>query len=63
MFFRRTCKQVAHLLIAKQDRRLGFADRLALRTHLFVCRACPRFERQILTMQNALKRWRNYSGD
>ena len=25
--------------------------------------ACPKFERQILTMRNAFSRWRNYTED
>lgn len=58
---RKTCKQVAVMLIAREDRPLGFADRLALRLHLLACSACPRFERQILSMRNSMKQWRNYT--
>lgn len=58
---RKTCKQVAVMLIAREDRPLGFADRLALRLHLLACSACPRFERQILSMRNGMKQWRNYT--
>lgn len=60
MILRRTCKQVAALLIAREDRPLPLAERLALRLHLAACKACPRFERQVLTMRNALRQWRNY---
>ena len=56
----RTCKQVSALLIAREDQRLPWADRLALRLHIAICATCPRFERQILTMGNAMKQWRNY---
>jgi hypothetical protein len=59
---RRTCKQVAGILIAREDRQLGLADRVALRFHLLACEACPHFERQILSMRNNLKNWRNYTG-
>jgi hypothetical protein len=58
---RRTCKQVAALLVAREDRDLPMAERLALRLHLAACSACPVFERQLLTMRNALRRWRHYS--
>jgi hypothetical protein len=61
--FRRTCKEVSALLIAREDRALPLGDRLALRLHLAMCKACPRFERQLLTMRNAMKQWRNYSDD
>lgn len=58
--FRRTCKEVSALLIAREDRELPLSDRLALRLHMAMCQACPRFERQLLTMRNAMKQWRNY---
>ena len=60
---RRTCREAAALLVAQEDRTLPWADRVALRLHLLACKACPRFERQILTMRNATRQWRNYTGD
>ena len=61
MILRRTCKQAAELLVAREDRNLRWNDVLALRLHLAACEACPKFEDQILTMRNALARWRNYT--
>ena len=58
----RTCKEVAAMVVAREDRHLGLADRLALRMHMAICDACPRFGRQMLTMRNGLREWRNYSG-
>ena len=63
MMFRRTCKEVAALLVAREDRALPWADRVALRFHLAACKACPRMERQMLTMRNAMRQWRHYSDD
>ena len=60
-FFRRTCKEVTMLLLAREDRELPWAERVALRFHLAACRACPVFERQLITMRNAFGRWRHYS--
>ena len=57
----RTCKEATLLMVAREDRRLDWRNRLALRLHLLVCRACPRFERQMLGMRNQLKAWRGYS--
>jgi len=57
----RTCREVAALLVAREDRHLGLADRLALRLHLAACEACPKFEKQILSMRNQMKLWRNYT--
>lgn len=61
--FRRTCRQVTALVIAREDRALPWRDRLALRLHMAVCAACPTFERQVLTMRNAMRQWRNYAAD
>lgn len=61
MTLRRSCKEAAALLIAREDRPLSLADRVALRLHLAACAACPVFERQLLTMRNALRRWRHYT--
>ena len=61
MILRRTCKEVAALLVAREDRDLPAVERLALRLNLAACGACPVFERQLLTMRNALKQWRNYA--
>jgi hypothetical protein len=63
MPFKRTCKEVTALVIAREDRALVWSDRLALRLHMAICAACPTFERQVLTMQNAMKQWRNYEGN
>lgn len=60
MPFHRTCKEVSALVIAREDRVLPWRDRLALRLHMAACAACPSFERQVLTMQNAMRQWRNY---
>ncbi len=63
MPFHRTCKEVTALVIAREDRVLPWPDRLALRLHMAICAACPTFERQVLTMRNAMTQWRNYEGD
>ena len=62
-FMRRTCKEVAALLVAREDRPLPGVERVALRLHLAACSACPVFERQLSIMRNAFGRWRNYTGE
>jgi hypothetical protein len=62
MILRRTCKEVAALLVAREDRNLPTVERVALRLHLAACAACPKFERQLLIMRNAMKQWRHYEG-
>ena len=61
--FRRTCQEVTALLVAREDQALPRVELIALRFHLVICKACPGFERQMLTMRNAMKQWRNYSED
>jgi hypothetical protein len=60
---RRTCREVAALLIAREDRSLSLPDRLAMRLHLAVCKTCPKFENQVLTLRAAMGRWRHYTGE
>ena len=57
----RSCKEVTALVIAREDRELPWMERAALRVHMAMCQACPRFERQVLTMRNAMKQWRRYT--
>ena len=60
----RTCKEVTAMVVSREDRQLNTSEQLALRLHMAMCKACPEFERQILTMRNAMKQWRNYdNGD
>ena len=59
----RTCRQAAALLVAREDRALRLPDTVALRLHLLACRACPKFENQMLTMRLAMRRWRHDSAD
>jgi hypothetical protein len=49
------------MLVAREDQNLKLPDRLALRLHMVICAACPKFERQILTMRNSMKQWRSYT--
>ena len=60
--FRRSCKEVTALLVAREDRALPWTERVAVRMHLAACSACPRFERQLLVMRSAFARWRASGG-
>lgn len=63
MLLKRTCREVAALLIAREDRSLGISDQVALKLHLIACKACPKFENQLLTMRQAMGKWRHYEND
>ena len=56
----RTCREVTALVVARDDRAMSRSEQLMLRMHMAMCKACPRFERQIFTMRSAMKQWRNY---
>ena len=58
--FIRTCKEVTALVIAREDRELAWRERLALSIHMKLCHACPVFERQVITMRNAMQQWRHH---
>ena len=63
MPFLKNCKEITALVIAQEDRELSWRDRFEIRMHMAICAACPTFERQMLTMRNAMAQWRNYEGD
>jgi len=62
-FLRRSCREAAALVIAREDQKLKFADRVALKLHMAVCQACPEFENQVLTMRSAMQHWRHYGSE
>jgi hypothetical protein len=48
------------MVVAMQDRPLSLREAAALRLHMAICKACPDFENQFLTMKSAMRQWRNY---
>lgn len=60
---RRTCKEVASMVVAMQDRTLTLKETAQLRLHMAICKACPDFANQFLTMKSAMRQWRNYTDD
>jgi hypothetical protein len=49
-----TCKQASQLVSERHDRKLNWRERTALRIHLWICKNCKRFERQLHFIQHAL---------
>lgn len=60
MKLRRTCREAAALILTREDRALPWSDRVALRLHLAMCKACPHFASQIRLMGEAMGQWRGY---
>lgn len=54
------CQQATALVLKAPDQPLDRLERLSLRAHLWVCKACPRFVRQVSLMQDAWGPWRRY---
>ncbi len=50
-----TCREASALASRAMDTRLPFADRLALRLHLAICRNCAQFNLQIREMRRLFR--------
>jgi len=50
------CKEATRLVSQGLDRRLGLAERLALRLHLLICDGCTNFSKQVAFLRRALSR-------
>ena len=48
------CQHASQLLSQSQDRRLPWSQRVGLRLHLMMCRACSRFAAQLVLMRQAV---------
>lgn len=48
-----SCKEASRLASDALNRRLTLGERVALRTHLFMCAACRRFEQQVAFLHRA----------
>lgn len=55
-----SCREATRLVLEGEARALSLGERATLRIHLAICRACPRFVRQVGLMRQALGRWRHY---
>jgi len=51
-----SCKEASHLVSQGLDRRLGLAERLALRLHLAICNGCSNFSKQVEFLRKAMRR-------
>lgn len=49
-----SCKQVTRLVSQRQDRPLGFGERVALRVHFALCKGCRNVEQQLDLLRRAV---------
>lgn len=50
-----TCQEVHQLVSERMDRPLTIVERLRVRAHLAVCRACGRFDDQMKLLRRAVR--------
>ena len=51
-----SCKEVTGLVSDSLDRALPVRQRMAVRMHLLLCKACARYERQLLFIREVVRR-------
>ncbi|TDP74968.1 putative zinc finger protein [Roseateles toxinivorans] len=61
MMLMKNCREVTGLTLQSLDRELSWQERLAVRLHMVICSACPKFARQAQFMRSAMGRWKSYS--
>lgn len=49
------CREVTYMVSESLDRKLPIAQRMGIRMHLFMCKFCTRFRRQLLTLSKMSK--------
>lgn len=49
-----TCREVTRLVSQRQDRALGFGERVALRVHFAICRGCRNVGQQVDFLRRAV---------
>jgi predicted anti-sigma-YlaC factor YlaD len=52
-----SCEEVTRLLSDSMDRRLPLRQQVAVRMHLFMCKLCSRYRRQLLFLREAMRRY------
>ncbi len=56
-----SCKEATQLVSEGLDRELSFWQRMSLRLHVLMCRACSRYTRQVKALDEAVSK--HYRGD
>jgi len=47
------CKEATRLVSESLDRKLPFHQRIGIRVHLFMCKFCSRYEKQLMFLRKA----------
>ncbi|MDP4299256.1 anti-sigma factor family protein [Leptothrix discophora] len=55
-----SCRDVTRLVLEGEERTLSLGERVGVRVHLWICKACPVFTRQTRLTRSAMDHWRAY---
>ena len=57
------CKEVTRIVSESLDRKLPLHQRMGIRVHLFMCKFCSRYRRQLLILREAMRLQTRYDED
>ena len=49
------CREVTQMISESLDRRLPFHQRVGIRVHLFICKFCSRYRKQLLFLREIIR--------
>lgn len=56
-----SCEDVSRIISRSQDEQLPWSDRLRVKTHLLMCKACQRMVRQMECLRDVARRYESTS--
>ena len=54
------CKEVTRMVSESLDRKLPLHQRMGIRVHLFMCKFCSRYRKQLLILREAMRLQEKY---
>ena len=57
------CKEVTRMVSESLDRKLPFHQRMGIRVHLFMCKFCSRYRKQLLILREVMRLQEKYIED
>jgi hypothetical protein len=57
------CKKVTQMVSESLDRKLPLHQRMGIRVHLFMCKFCSRYRKQLLILREAMRLQEKYVED
>ncbi len=57
------CKEVTQMVSESLDRKLPLHQRMGIRVHLFMCKFCSRYRKQLLILREAMRLQEKYVED